>query len=250
MSRAFSHSPTLKQQFQLFVGLLFDPLRERFARGAALTDAKRELARFPMLRQQIDKKDGRFDLSLSDFVAPIDSGLLDYVGGFAVSIHGAEKIVMEFKRANDDHSALLVQSLADRLAEAFAEWLHLKARNFCGIHEELKPEDLVAEKYRGIRPAFGYPACPDHTPKTALFELLQAQNFAGITLTESMAMMPGSSVSGIYLNHPKAHYFAVGKIGVDQVTDYAARANMTFEQAEKWLSPNLGYLPEKIQVGR
>ncbi len=214
------------------------------------TDAKRELARFPMLRQQIDKAAGRFDLALSDFVAPIDSGLLDYVGGFAVSIHGAEKVVMEFKRANDDHSALLVQSLADRLAEAFAEWLHLKARNFCGINEDLKPEDLVAEKYRGIRPAFGYPACPDHTPKTALFELLQAQHFAGITLTESMAMMPGSSVSGIYLNHPKAHYFAVGKIGRDQVEDYAVRANMTFEQAEKWLSPNLGYMPEKIQVGR
>ena len=214
------------------------------------TDAKRELARFPMLRQQIDKKEGRYDLALSDFVAPLDSGLLDYVGGFAVSIHGAEKIVMDYKRANDDHSALLVQSLADRLAEAFAEWLHLKARNFCGIQEDLKPEDLVAEKYRGIRPAFGYPACPDHTPKTQLFELLQAQHFAGITLTESMAMMPGSSVSGIYLNHPKAHYFAVGKVGVDQVADYAPRANMTFEQAEKWLSPNLGYIPEKIQVGR
>ena len=214
------------------------------------TDAKRELARFPMLRQQIDKAAGRHDLALSDFVAPLDSGLLDYVGGFAVSIHGAEKIVMDFKRANDDHSALLVQSLADRLAEAFAEWLHLKARNFCGINENLSAEDLVAEKYRGIRPAFGYPACPDHTPKTALFELLQAQHFAGITLTESMAMMPGSSVSGIYLNHPAAHYFAVGKIGRDQVADYAARANMTFEQAEKWLSPNLGYMPEKIQVGQ
>ncbi len=214
------------------------------------TDAKRELARFPMLRQQIDKAAGRFDLSLSDFVAPIESGLLDYVGGFAVSIHGAEKIVMDYKRANDDHSALLVQSLADRFAEAFAEWLHLKARNFCGIHEDFKPEELVAEKYRGIRPAFGYPACPDHTPKTALFDLLQAQEYAGITLTESMAMMPGSSVSGIYLNHPKAHYFAVGKIGRDQVADYAPRNGMTFEQAEKWLSPNLGYMPEKIQVGR
>ena len=215
------------------------------------TDAKRELVRFPMLRQQIDKAAGRYDLALSDFVAPIDSGLLDYVGGFAVSIHGAEKIVMDFKRANDDHSALLVQSLSDRLAEAFAEWLHLKARNFCGINENLQPEDLVAEKYRGIRPAFGYPACPDHTPKTALFELLQAGEYAGITLTESMAMMPGSSVSGIYLNHPKAHYFAVGKIGRrSSYADYAARAGMTFEQAEKWLSPNLGYMPEKIQVGR
>ena len=214
------------------------------------TDAKREIARFPMLRQQIDKAQGRYDLALSDFVAPVESGLLDYVGGFAVSIHGAEKIVMDFKRAGDDHSALLVQSLADRFAEAFAEWLHLKARNFCGIEENLSAEELVAEKYRGIRPAFGYPACPDHTPKTQLFELLQAQEYAGITLTESMAMMPGSSVSGIYLNHSKAHYFAVGKIGRDQVTDYAARANMTFEQAEKWLSPNLGYMPEKIQVGR
>ena len=211
------------------------------------TNAKRELARFPMLRQQIDKAAGRYDLALSDFVAPIESGLLDYVGGFAVSIHGAEKIVMDYKRANDDHSALLVQSLADRLAEAFAEWLHLKARHFCGINENLSAEEIVAEKYRGIRPAFGYPACPDHTPKTALFELLQAPHFAGITLTESMAMMPGSSVSGIYLNHPKAHYFAVGKVGRDQVEDYAARAGMTFEQAEKWLSPNLGYLPEKIK---
>ena len=125
------------------------------------TDAKRELVRFPMLRQQIDKAEGRYDLALSDFAAPQSSGLLDYVGGFAVSIHGAEKIVMDHKRAGDDHSALLVQSLADRFAEAFAEWLHLKARNFCGIQEDLQPEDLVAEKYRGIRPAFGYPACPE-----------------------------------------------------------------------------------------
>ena len=214
------------------------------------TDAKRELARFPMLRQQIDKAEGRYDLALSDFVAPQSSGLLDYVGAFAVSIHGAEKLVMDFKRAGDDHSALLVQSLADRFAEAFAEWLHAKARRFCGINEELSAEDLVAEKYRGIRPAFGYPACPDHTPKTALFELLQAPQYAGVTLTESMAMMPASSVSGIYLNHPAAHYFAVGKIGRDQVEDYAARAGMTDDEAEKWLSPNLGYMPEKIKVGR
>ena len=214
------------------------------------TDAKRELARFPMLRQQIDKAQGRYDLALSDFVAPQDSGLLDYVGAFAVSIHGAEKLVTDFKRAGDEHSALLVQSLSDRLAEAFAEWLHARARRFCGIEENLSSEDLVAEKYRGIRPAFGYPACPDHTPKRQLFDLLQAPTYAGVTLTESMAMMPASSVSGIYLNHPRAHYFAVGKIGRDQVEDYATRNGMSLEEAERWLSPNLGYLPEKIRVGR
>ncbi len=212
------------------------------------TDANREIARFPMLRQQIDKAEGRYDLALSDFVAPHDCGLTDYVGAFAVTIHGAEKVVADFKAKNDDHSAILVQSLSDRFAEAFAEWLHEKARAFCGIEENFAPEQLSDEKYRGIRPAFGYPACPDHTPKVPLFELLQAEAYAGVKLTEGMAMLPASSVSGIYLNHAKSHYFAVGKIGRDQVEDYAVRRGFTFEEAEKWLSPNLGYNPKKVEA--
>ena len=209
------------------------------------TDATREIARFPMLRQQIDKKEGRFDVALSDFVAPQSSGMTDYVGAFAVSIHGAEPLAASFKERGDDHSALLVQSLADRLAEAFAEWLHKKARGFCDIDSEISHEEIVAERYRGIRPAFGYPACPDHTPKRVLLDLIQAKAYAGIELTESCAMWPPSSVSGIYLNHPQAHYFAVGKIGRDQVEDYAARRGFSFEEMQRWLSPNLGYMPDK-----
>ncbi len=212
------------------------------------THASQEIARFPMLRQQIDKATGRFDLSLSDFVAPPESGLTDYVGAFAVTIHGAEKLALDFKAKHDDHSALLVQSLSDRFAEAFAEWLHQKARIFCGIEENFAPEELALEKYRGIRPAFGYPACPDHTPKIALFDLLQAQVYAGIQLTEGMAMWPPSSVSGIFLNHAKAYYFAVGKIGRDQVEDYALRRGKSFEETEKWLSPNLGYNPQTAEA--
>jgi 5-methyltetrahydrofolate--homocysteine methyltransferase len=214
------------------------------------TDAKREIARFPMLRQQIDKAAGRFDLSLADFVAPLDSGLLDYVGAFAVSIHGTDKLAMDFKCRGDEHSALLVQSLSDRLAEAFAEWLHEKARAFCGIEESFAPEELVNEKYRGIRPAFGYPACPDHTPKQLLFPLIQAEAYAGITLTESCAMQPASAVSGLYLNHPLAHYFAVGKIGRDQIADYAQRRGFEFDEMEKWLGSNLGYQPGKVEAVR
>jgi len=205
------------------------------------TDAKRELARFPMLRQQIDKAVGRFDLALSDFVAPVESGLLDYVGAFGVSIHGAETLAAVAKGRGDDHSAILIQSLSDRLAEAFAEWLHLKARRFCGIDGGESRAELVAENYRGIRPAFGYPACPDHTPKRILFDLIGAQKFAGISLTESCAMWPPSSVSGLYLNHAGASYFAVGKIGRDQVEDYAVRRGFSFGEMERWLSPNLGY---------
>jgi len=212
------------------------------------TDAKRELARFPMMRQQINKEAGRFDVSLSDFVAPVESGLLDYIGAFGVSIHGAETLASIAKGRGDDHSALLIQSLSDRLAEAFAEWLHLKARRFCGIDGGESRAELVAEKYRGIRPAFGYPACPDHTPKRMLFDLIGAQKHAGISLTESCAMWPPSSVSGLYLNHRKAAYFAVGKIGRDQVEDYAVRRGFEFDEMERWLSPNLGYQPEKMTV--
>jgi len=210
------------------------------------TDAKRELARFPMLRQQIDKAAGRFDLALSDTVAPVESGLLDYIGAFGVSIHGAETLASVAKGRGDEHSAILIQSLSDRLAEAFAEWLHLKARRFCGIDGGESRAELVAENYRGTRPAFGYPACPDHTPKRILFDLIGAQKHAGISLTESYAMWPPSSVSGLYLNHREASYFAVGKIGRDQVADYALRRGFSFEEMERWLSPNLGYQPEKM----
>jgi 5-methyltetrahydrofolate--homocysteine methyltransferase len=211
------------------------------------TDAERELARFPMLRQQIDKNEARPDISLADFVAPLSSGLTDYVGAFAVTIHGAEHIVAELKAQNDDHTALLVQSLSDRLAEAFAEYQHKQARIFCGIDTELTNEQLVKEEYRGIRPAFGYPACPDHTPKRPLFDLLQAEAYAGMKLTEGMAMWPPSSVSGLYLNHPQSQYFAVGKINRDQVEDYASRRGFSVEEMERWLAPNLNYEPGKVE---
>jgi 5-methyltetrahydrofolate--homocysteine methyltransferase len=208
----------------------------------AEAEKQREVARFPMLRQQMDKGDERANLCLADFVAPRESGVLDYVGAFAVSIHGSEQLVLEYKKQNDDHRAILVQSLSDRLAEAFAEWLHRQARAACNISDaNLSKEDLIHEKYRGIRPAFGYPACPDHTPKRALFELLQAEKWVGTRLTESLAMTPPSSVSGIYLNNVHSQYFAVGKLGRDQVEEYSARTGMTFEETERWLAPYLGY---------
>ncbi len=205
-----------------------------------------ELVRFPMLRQQIDKAEGRFDLSLADFVAPRETNLPDYVGAFAVTTGiGLDKLVADFKKQHDDHSALMAQALGDRLAEAFAEYLHAQARKdwVYGAGENLQNADLVAEKYRGIRPAFGYPACPDHTPKRALFDLLDAERKAHIELTESFAMLPASSVSGIYLAHPQAHYFAVGKLNRDQVEDYAARQNREVSDMERWLAPNLNYEP-------
>jgi 5-methyltetrahydrofolate--homocysteine methyltransferase len=212
------------------------------------TDETREkqMTRFPMLRQQFAKNEGRPDNCLADFVAPLESGVLDYVGAFAVSIHGADTLALNYKQENDDHRAILAQALGDRLAEAFAEYLHAKARVICGIDDaDLSNEDLIAEKYRGIRPAFGYPACPDHTPKEMLFDLLQAGNYAGMKLTASFAMTPPSSVSGIYINHPESHYFAVGRIGRDQAEDYAKRRGFPFEEMERWLAPNLGYTPEK-----
>lgn len=212
------------------------------------TDTTREklIARFPMLRQQFDKSNGRPNYALSDFVAPRESGLLDYVGAFAVSIHGTEKLALDYKAENDDHRAILAQALGDRLAEAFAEYLHAQARQACGFNDaHLTNEELIAEKYRGIRPAFGYPACPDHTPKQILFELLKAEEYAGMKLTDSCAMTPTSAVSGIYLNHPNSKYFAVGRIGRDQVDDYATRRGFPADEMERWLAPNLGYTPEK-----
>ncbi len=195
--------------------------------------------RFPMLRQQADYGDSRPNRSLADFVAPADTGLADHVGAFAVAIHGAEALARDYEDRHDDYSAIIVKALADRLAEAFAEWLHGQVRtSWYAPDEELARDDIVAERYRGIRPAFGYPACPDHSEKRTLFGLLDAGR-AGLELTESCAMTPAAAVSGLYFAHPAARYFAIGRIGQDQLHDYATRKQMTLEEAERWLRPNL-----------
>jgi 5-methyltetrahydrofolate--homocysteine methyltransferase len=197
-----------------------------------------------MLRQQLEKPADQPNLCLADFVAPRESGRIDYIGGFAVtSGHGVEAFAAEFRAASDDYSAIMAQALGDRLAEAMAEMFHKRAREACGFGrtENLSVADLIREKYRGIRPAPGYPACPDHTEKPVLFRLLGAEAATGITLTESCAMAPASSVSGLYLNHPDAKYFGVGKLGLDQVEDYARRKGWTVSEAEKWLGPYLDY---------
>ena len=198
------------------------------------------------LRQQNKKPTGNPNLCLSDFVAPRDSGVKDYLGAFAVTAGlGVDKRVKAFEEKHDDYSAIMLKALADRMAEAFAELLHKRVRRELWAYakdETLSNDEMIAEKYCGIRPAPGYPACPDHTEKAALFDLLRAPS-VGIDLTESFAMIPASSVSGFYLAHPQAQYFAVGKIGRDQVEDSAARKGMTVVDAERWLAPNLGYEP-------
>ena len=207
----------------------------------------RLLSRFHFLRQQLEKPANQFNHCLADYIAPRDSGRLDYIGGFAVTAgHGVEKLALECKAAHDDYSAIMAQALGDRLAEALAELMHKRARESCGFGrgENLTMQELLREKYRGIRPAPGYPACPDHTEKPVLFSLLNATKETGITLTESCAMHPASSVSGFYLNHPEAKYFAVGKIGRDQVTDYADRKAMPVPDVERWLGPYLDYRPQ------
>jgi 5-methyltetrahydrofolate--homocysteine methyltransferase len=205
---------------------------------------QQEVARFPMLRQQADRGAGETTSSLADFVAPRGSDVIDYVGAFAVTAGiGAEELAKRFERDHDDYNAILVKALADRLAEAFAELLHERARRELGYEpEKLSNSDLVAEKYRGIRPAFGYPACPDHTDKLTLFKLLEADE-VGMSLTEHLAMLPTASVSGLYLSHPASHYFSVGPLGRDQVEDYAARKGMTVKEVERWLMSNLAYDP-------
>jgi 5-methyltetrahydrofolate--homocysteine methyltransferase len=200
-----------------------------------------ELARFHMLRQQEPIADGRPNRCLADFVAPKESMAPDYIGAFAVTTGiGVDELVKEFEAQHDDYHAIMAKALADRLAEAFAEYLHAQARKDWGYgkDEHFTAEELAAEKYRGIRPAFGYPACPDHTEKRTLFHLLDAPAI-GITLTENCAMWPAASVSGLYFSHPQAKYFNVGRIGRDQLEAYAQRKGMTLEEAERWLSPNL-----------
>ncbi len=206
----------------------------------------REIARFHTLRQQWERKGQKAFYALADFIAPVESGRMDHIGAFAVTAGlGTDELVQRFEAAHDDHSAILVKSLADRLAEAFAEMLHQRARRAWGYggEENLSNDELIDEKYRGIRPAPGYPACPDHTEKRTLFELLAAERNAQVTLTENFAMFPAASVSGLYFGHPEARYFAVDRITRDQAEDYARRKGMTLAEVERWLAPNLGYEP-------
>jgi 5-methyltetrahydrofolate--homocysteine methyltransferase len=207
---------------------------------------QRELTRFHTLRQQWERKGAGEFYALADFIAPADSGRGDYLGAFAVSAGlGIEPALEQFQKEHDDYQSILLKALADRLAEAFAERLHKTARDDWGYgrDEKLSNEDLIDEQYRGIRPAPGYPACPDHTEKRILFDLLDAEKRTGIRLTESYAMYPAASVSGLYFAHPQSRYFSVDRITKDQVEDYAARKGMTLRETERWLSPNLGYEP-------
>jgi 5-methyltetrahydrofolate--homocysteine methyltransferase len=205
-----------------------------------------ELCRFHALRQQWERKGQSAFHSLADFIAPVDSGRKDYLGAFAVTAGiGCDELAAKFDRELDDYNSILTKALADRLAEAFAEYQHSQARRDWGfgVSEKFSNEELVAEKYRGIRPAPGYPAQPDHTEKRTLFQLLDAANVAGIKLTEHFAMHPAASVSGLYFAHPESRYFAVDRLTQDQVKDYARRKGMTVAEIERWLAPNLGYEP-------
>ncbi len=210
-----------------------------------------ELATFFTLRQQLSKRDGRPNVALSDFVAPVATGLEDYVGGFVVTAGIEEVAIAErFERANDDYSSILVKALADRFAEAFAECMHERVRKeFWGYapDENFSSEELITEAYGGIRPAPGYPAQPDHTEKATLFRLLDAEEATGVVLTESYAMWPGSSVSGLYIGNPASYYFGVAKVERDQVEDYAKRKGMSVEEVERWLGPVLNYVPSSGQ---
>jgi 5-methyltetrahydrofolate--homocysteine methyltransferase len=217
------------------------------------SDEERSLlvGKFHTLRQQNRKPTGQPNYSLADFISPRDSGRIDSLGGFAVTA-GPEvgEYAGTFEKQHDDYTALLVKALGDRFAEAAAEWLHKQARDLWGfgLNENLGIEEILREKYRGIRPAAGYPACPDHTEKWELFRLLDATRRTGITLTESLAMFPASSVSGLYFASPEARYFAVGRLGKDQIVDYANRKGIPVAEVERWLSPYLHYDPDSTLV--
>ncbi|MGB2232572.1 MAG: methionine synthase [Flavobacteriaceae bacterium] len=202
----------------------------------------KDLIVFRTLRQQLQKRPGKSNFALADFIAPESSGLKDYIGSFCVSIFGAHELVSKYKAENDDYSAIMVQAIADRFAEAFAEYLHLKIRtDYWGYapSESLSNDELIKEKYTGIRPAPGYPACPDHLEKETIWQLLGVENQIGVTLTESLAMWPAASVSGYYFANQHSKYFGLGKISLDQVQDYAQRKNISFDKAKKWLNPNI-----------
>ena len=208
------------------------------------------LMRVHHLRQQNEKPPGRPNQCLSDFVAPLDSSKTDYLGAFAVTAGlGIETKLAEFEKDHDDYNSILLKALADRLAEALAEMLHQDVRKqYWGYSPSVSLENsaLIDEAYRGIRPAPGYPACPDHTEKELLWQLLQPNDRIGMELTESFAMLPTAAVSGFYFSHPDAKYFAVGKINRDQVMDYSDRKNMDLDLVERWLAPNLGYEPDEL----
>jgi 5-methyltetrahydrofolate--homocysteine methyltransferase len=201
-------------------------------------DMPHEDVRLPMLRQQISKREGRANMCLADFVDPAG----DWFGGFAVGIHGIDEHIARFKAGHDDYNDILLKALADRFAEAFAERLHKHVRQELwgyAPEEQLTNDALIKEQYRGIRPAPGYPACPDHSLKPILFDLLDAETATGLELTESFAMFPTAAVSGFYFGHPQAEYFGVARVGRDQLEDYAARRGVDLPIAERWLRPNL-----------
>jgi len=212
-------------------------------------ERRKVLTTFHMLRKQGRQPEGKWNQCLADFIAPKESGIGDWIGGFACTAgEGIDEKIAEFEKEHDDYSSLMLKALADRLAEALAEWLHERVRKELwgyASEEALTNEELVAEQYQGIRPAMGYPASPDHTEKDLLWALLDAEKHTGIWLTESKAMVPTAAVSGLYFAHPEAHYFAVGRVGKDQIEDYARRKGMTVEEVEKWLGQNLAYEPEK-----
>jgi 5-methyltetrahydrofolate--homocysteine methyltransferase len=206
-------------------------------------DSTNTLTTFLTLRQQSKKASGKPNLALADFIAPKETGIQDYIGCFCVSTgFGTEELAKEFEKNHDDYNAIMIKALADRLAEAFAEYLHKEVRTnyWSYAHDEsLTNEDLIKENYKGIRPAPGYPACPDHLEKKTIWKLLKVKENIGVELTESLAMWPAASVSGYYFANPEAKYFGLGKINLDQVNDYANRRNIREAEAEKWLSPNL-----------
>jgi 5-methyltetrahydrofolate--homocysteine methyltransferase len=221
---------------------------------AVFSDAsrKQESERFIFLRQQMEKTVRENEAlkphrCLADFVAPLETGLPDYIGAFAVtSGFGLPELINEFRAVHDDYHVIMAEAIADRLAEATAEWLHARVRREWGYgkSESLSMQEIIDEKYRGIRPAHGYPACPDHTEKGKLWRLLQVEERIGMRLTESFAMWPGSSVSGLYFGHPSSGYFGVGNLGRDQLEDYALRKGMPLREIERWLGSSLGYTPE------
>jgi len=216
------------------------------------TDCKRQnvLKQFHFLRQQSNREGNEPCRSLSDFIAPKETGLADYIGAFAVTTGiGLKELCDRFRAENDDYNAIMAEAIADRLAEAFAECLHKRVRDEWGYGREegLSTEELIEEKYRGIRPAAGYPACPDHTEKGPLWQLLDVQKNTGMLITESFAMWPGSSVSGLYFAHSEARYFSLGKIDRDQVDDYHKRKGMSVAEVERWLGPNLNYDPAQTR---